>query len=121
MKNYNHIVFVFLTISTFLFVPMSAYTNEGINQVKGNTNHSEHLVINSGFMFLKATSESTEQWEFIIDDGQGSGNFTLLEKSGGTIIADGNWVYTYQGEKSLAPFTEAPVIISGKSILITTN
>ena len=118
MKNYNRIVFAIITIATLLFLPISAYTDV-INQVKDNANHGEHLTINSGFMFPDATSEMTEQWEFILDDGQGSGNCTLLKKPAGTIIADGNWVYTYQGAKALAPFTEAPVTISGKSILIT--
>lgn len=66
-----------------------------------------------------AFSEKSEQWEYILDNGQGSGNLTLYETQAGDILADGNWEYTYQGMKAIGPFTEATVSISGKTINIS--
>jgi len=66
-----------------------------------------------------ASSEKTEQWEYVLDGGQGSGNLTLNEKQDGTITADGDFTYSYQGYEISGPHTEAPVTIAGSSISMT--
>ncbi|MDW7773528.1 MAG: putative metal-binding motif-containing protein [Desulfobulbaceae bacterium] len=83
------IISTLITIALLLFVPISAFPDE------------------------------IEQWEVILDNGQGRANLTLLKKQGGIVTADGNWEYTYQGMKSLGPFFGAPVTIAGKSIVIS--
>ncbi len=63
----------------------------------------------------------TEKWELSFDDGQGRGDLTLIERQDETIIADGNWVYTYQGSDVSGVYTNAPVKITGTSIAITAS
>jgi hypothetical protein len=61
----------------------------------------------------------SEQWSLILDNGLGSANMTLSLKQDGTITADGNWKYLYQGSTNVGTFTGAPVTISGTSITLT--
>ena len=89
MKSYNSILVAIITATTLLlFVPIAA------------------------------TADKTEKWELIVDDGQGRVDLTLIEKQDGTITADGNWVYNYQGADVSGPFIAAPVTIVGSSLSI---
>jgi len=76
------------------------------------------LVISFSWV-TQASSEKTEHWEYVLDSGQGSGNLTLTEKQDGTVTADGDWVYSYQGEEVSGPFSDAPVTIAGLTISLT--
>jgi hypothetical protein len=62
---------------------------------------------------------NTEQWELILDKGQGRTSLTLFKKDDGTITADGNWEYSYLGSNNFGTFIGAQVTISGKSIVLT--
>ncbi len=64
-------------------------------------------------------SGKIEQWKFILDGGQGNGNLTLIEKQGGTVTAEGDWLYTYQGADVTGAYSDAAVTIAGASISIT--
>ena len=67
----------------------------------------------------EASSQKTEHWEYVLDGGQGSGNLTLTEKQDGTVTADGDWVYSYQGADVSGPYSDAPVTIAGSTISLT--
>ncbi len=78
------------------------------------------IVLVISFVFVpEASSAKTEQWELILDGGQGSGNCTLIEQQDGTVTADGDWIYTYQGADVSGPYFGAAVTIAGSSIAIT--
>ncbi len=79
------------------------------------------LLVMSFGLAPEAFSENTEQWEVVLDDGQGSADFTLIEEQDGTVTADGNWTNTSQGFESFGSFTDAPVTIAGFSISITAS
>jgi parallel beta-helix repeat protein len=66
-----------------------------------------------------------EEWEYILDGGQGNGNMTLTVKQDGTISAEGNWGY---GPELTEPhihrtvegsYSDCPVTIDGSSISFT--
>ncbi len=69
----------------------------------------------------EASAAKTEQWELIFNDGLGIGNCTLNKGQNGTVTADGNWTYNYQGANVSGPFSNAPVAIAGASISITAS
>jgi len=73
----------------------------------------------SAYVFKPPSVIKREQWELILDKGQGRASLTLLKKDDGTITADGDWEYTYQGSNNFGTYTEAPVTISGKFIALT--
>jgi len=77
------------------------------------------LSVISFILVTEASSEKTEYWEYILDSGQGSGDLTLTEKQDGTVTADGDWVYSYQGADVSGPFSDAPVTIAGLTISLT--
>ena len=80
------------------------------------------IVLAISFVLVpKAFSGKTEQWELILDGGQGSGNCTLIEQQDGTVTADGDWIYNYQGVDVSGPYSDAPVTIAGSSILISAS
>jgi hypothetical protein len=79
------------------------------------------VLVISFVMVPEAFSENTEQWELILDSGQGSGNLTLIEKQDGTVTADGDWVYTYQGADVSGPYSDTSVTIVGSSISLTAS
>jgi hypothetical protein len=80
------------------------------------------IVLVISFVFVPETSAAkTEQWELIFNGGQGSGNCTLNKGQNGTVTADGNWTYNYQGANVSGPYSNAPVIIAGASIAITAS
>ena len=75
------------------------------------------IVLGISFVFVpEASAAKTEQWELI-----GSGNCTLIEGQNGTITANGNWIYNYQGAIVSGPYSNAPVTIAGSSISITAS
>ena len=76
------------------------------------------VLVISFVMVPEASSGNTEQWGLILSGGQGSGNCTLIEKQDGTVTADGDWVYTYQGADASGPYLDASVTIAGSSISI---
>ena len=66
-----------------------------------------------------------EEWEYILDGGQGNGNMTLTEKQDGTISVEGSWGY---GPELTEPhihrtvegfYSDCPVTIDGSSISFT--
>jgi hypothetical protein len=69
----------------------------------------------------KAFSAKTEQWQLILDGGQGSGNCTLMEQQDKTVTANGNWIYSYQGAEVSGSYSDAGVTIAGSSISITAS
>ncbi len=69
----------------------------------------------------EASAGKTEQWKLSLNGGQGSGNCTLNKGQNGTVTADGNWTYNYQGANVSGPFSNAPVTIAGASISITAS
>lgn len=69
----------------------------------------------------EAFSQKTEQWEYLLDGGQGSGNLTLTEKLDGTVTAVGDWVYSYQGQNVTGSFSDAPVTIAGSTISVAAS
>ena len=80
------------------------------------------IVLVISFVFvLEASAAKTEQWELIFNGGQGSGNCTLNKGQNGTVTADGNWTYNYQGANVSGPYSNAPVTIAGASISITAS
>ena len=79
------------------------------------------VLVISTVMVPEASFGKTEQWGLILDGGPGSGNCTLIEKQDGTITADGDWVYTYQGANVSGPYSDAPVTITGSSISFTAS
>ena len=78
------------------------------------------LVISLVFV-PEAAAVKTEQWELIFNGGQGRGNCTLNKGQNGTVTADGNWTYNYQGANVSVPYSNAPVTIAGASISITAS
>jgi len=80
------------------------------------------IVLGISFIFVpEASAAKTEQWELILNGGLGSGNCTLIEGQNGTITANGNWIYNYQGAIVSGPYSNAPVTIAGSSISITAS
>jgi hypothetical protein len=80
------------------------------------------IVLGISFIFVpEASSAKTEQWKLILNGGQGSGNCTLIEIQDGTVTADGDWIYTYQGQNVSGTYSDAPVTIAGASISITAS
>jgi hypothetical protein len=79
------------------------------------------VLVISFVLVPEAFSAKTEQWELILDGGQGSGNCTLIEQQDGTIRADGDWIYTYQGADVSGPYSDAPVTIAGSALSITAS
>jgi hypothetical protein len=80
------------------------------------------IVLLISFIFVpEASAAKTEQWELIFNGGQGSGNCTLNKGPNGTVTADGNWTYNYQGATVSGPYSNAPVTIAGASISITAS
>jgi len=59
---------------------------------------------------------ATEQWEVIVDDGQGSGNWKFTMEADSTINVDGEWVYSYSGAEITCPFTNGEATVSDLSI-----
>jgi hypothetical protein len=62
-----------------------------------------------------------EQWKLILNGGLGSGNLTVIEAQGGTVTADGDWTYTYQGANASGPYSNASAAIAGASISATAS
>ena len=119
MKINNSILVAIITATTLLlFVPISAYTEWDITQDIDNSSNAVHSSINNVVGMMATTSDKTEKWKLILDDGQGRGDLTLIEKQDGTITADGNWVYNYQGADVSGPYIAAPVTIIGSSLSI---
>ena len=58
-----------------------------------------------------------EQWKLVL----GSGNLTVIKAKDGTVTADGDWTYTYQGQQVSGTYTNALVTIAGASISITAS
>jgi len=106
-------------MAMLLIVPLRTNAGQEIIQGQGSADYDEPRTTNTGAMFPDATAAATEHWEFVLDNGQGNGECTFVKTVTGTVQASGNWVYTYKGSMSLGTFTEAPVTISGKTILIT--
>ena len=80
------------------------------------------IVLVISFVFVpEASAAKTEQWELIYNGGQGSGNCTLNKGQNGTLTADGNWTYNYEGANVSGPYSNAPVTIAGASISITAS
>ena len=80
------------------------------------------IVLGISFIFVpEASAAKTEQWELIFNGGQGNGNCTLNKGQNGTVTADGNWTYNYQGDNVSGPYSNAPVTIAGSSISITAS
>jgi hypothetical protein len=77
--------------------------------------------LSAGTNYEFKASEKIEQWKLNFNDGQGSGNLTLIKKPDGNVTADGDWIYTYQGDDVSASYSGAPVTIAGSSISITTS
>jgi hypothetical protein len=69
-------------------------------------------------LLSEAFSEKTEQWEYVLDGGQGSGNLTLTEKQDGTVTSDGDWDYSYQGQDVSGSYSDASVTIAGSTISV---
>ena len=119
MKNYNGMLVAIIIATTLLiFIPISAYTDWVITQDIDNSSDAAHSTINNVVVVPDTSSVKTETWELILDGGRGHANLTLLQKQDGTITADGNWGYTYQGSYVSGPYFDAPVIIAGSSISI---
>ena len=100
-EKYIPFLFVGIILSFLSF----AYPTQG---VEGNQEQASY-----------SSSEKSEQWDYILDNGQGSGNLIFYEIQAGNVYADGNWEYTHQGMTGVSTFTEAIVSISGKNIQIT--
>ena len=79
------------------------------------------VLVISFVLVPEASSAKTEQWKLIFNGGQGSGNCTLNKGQNGTVTADGNWTYNYQGANVSGPYSNAPVPIAGSSISITAS
>ena len=79
------------------------------------------VLVISFVMVPEASSGKTEQWGYILDGGQGSGNCTLIENQDETVTADGDWVYTYQGADVSGPYSDAPVTVTASSISLTAS
>jgi hypothetical protein len=80
------------------------------------------IVLGISYIFVpEAYAAKTEQWELIFNDGLGSGNCTLNNGQNGTVTANGNWTYNYQGANVSGPYSNAPVTIAGASISITAS
>ena len=79
------------------------------------------VLVISFVLVPEASAAKTEQWELIFNGGQGSGNCTLNKGQNGTVTADGNWIYNYQGANVSGPYSNAPVTIAGASISITAS
>jgi hypothetical protein len=79
------------------------------------------VLVISFVLVPEAYAAKTEQWELIFNGGQGSGNCTLNKGQNGTVTADGNWTYNYQGANVSGPYSNAPVTIAGASISITSS
>jgi hypothetical protein len=77
------------------------------------------LLVISFILVTEASSEKSEDWEYVLDRGQGSGNLTLTEKQDGAVTAGGDWVYSHQGADVSGPFSDAPVTIAGSTISLT--
>lgn len=58
-----------------------------------------------------ATFINTEQWEAIIDDGEGSANWEFKMKSDSTVIVEGEWIYSYAGSDVSCPISEGEATI----------
>ncbi len=77
------------------------------------------IVLAVSFVLVpEAFSQNTEDWEYVMDGGQGSGNLTLTEAQDGSVTADGDWVYNYQGDDISGPYSDAPVTIAGSTISV---
>ena len=79
------------------------------------------VLVISFVLVPEASAAKTEQWELIFNGGQGSGNCTLNKGQNGTVTADGNWTYNYQGANVSGPYSNASVTIAGASISITAS
>jgi hypothetical protein len=80
------------------------------------------IVLVISFVLMPETyAGKTEQWELIFNGGHGSGNCTLNKGQNGTIAADENCTYNYQGANVSGPYSNAPVTIAGASIAITAS
>ena len=90
----------------------------GDTVVAGAYNYDIYHSYGSAYVF-KLDAVTTEHWGLILDNGLGSANLALFKKQDGTITADGNWKYLYQGSTNVGTFTGAPVTISGKAISLT--
>lgn len=64
---------------------------------------------------------ASEDWDYILDYGQGSGNLTLTEQQDGSIIVDGSWSYLYYGAFATGSFTNGSATISGASVSFTAS
>ena len=69
------------------------------------------VLVISFLLVPEASAAKTEQWELIFNGGQGSGNCTLNKGQNGTVTADGNWTYNYQGANVSGPYSNAAVTI----------
>ena len=79
------------------------------------------LGISAFILVPEASAAKMEQWEMILNDGQGSGNLTVIEAQDGTVTADGDWTYTFQGANASGPYSNASATIAGASISATAS
>jgi hypothetical protein len=79
------------------------------------------VLVISFVLVPEASAAKTEQWELIYNGGRGSGNCTLNKGQNGTVTADGNWTYNYEGANVSGPYSNAFVTIAGASISITAS
>jgi hypothetical protein len=86
-----------------------------------NNNSGPSYVLFDNVELSYPGSYVSEQWELILDGGQGSGNCILVEKQDKTVTAYGDWVYTYQGEDVSGSYSDAPATVTDSSISFTAS
>jgi hypothetical protein len=83
------------------------------------TNDGGYMLNRSRYIAQHSAPLPSEQWDYTLDGGQGSGNLTLNKQQDGSITVDGSFTYSYAGAPLTGSFTDGTATITGTSASFT--